>query len=581
MRHEQVLDLDDPGCSNSRLTGGKASWLARGRHQGLSVLPGVVLVADVSLPALRLGAATLTTRGSGGARLEVGRFPVDSTLLARIAQASADFGPALAVRSSSVLEGEGEWSGAFASYVDVGPQELGKAIAGCWASAFTVSTLERFEAADLEPFAAPMAVLIQPLIRPDYGGVARLNVNDEVEVIGIKGSPAPLVQGWEAGVRAVIAHGDEIVASDDAVAYLGLDLIKEVTRQLRAADLLTGANHCEWGFTDGRLFLLQLGRRDLTSRAADGRELRDHRSADSRFVDPRLQDLARLARRYPGPLGEALVLAWAAADPPLVIDSLAWSTAAPLDDDYRDDPVAALNLAAREAAALTAETWQMPEPMAAVRAASILRQARGSRPEPALDCLAELRIPDPERAARVLNLLAIAQRAIDEGRHSGSPWNWHQPVDRLRSILRGQVPPDARQSSVRRIGIDRWEPFQAAIVESFGTAHPGISASPGIGCGRLCYIAGPDQVDDFRPRDVVVTSNPVPNLAPLLWDAAGLVTISGSPAAHLFESARSLNVPAVCSVELADSLEAELATATGRFAVAVDGDRGIAFTSEW
>jgi hypothetical protein len=539
----------------------------------------VVLVADVSVPALRHGAETLVLRGSGGARLEVGRFPVDSTLLARVAQACSDLGPALAVRSSSVLEGEGEWSGAFASYVDVRPTEIEKAIAGCWASSFTVSTLERFEAAGLEPAAAPMAVLIQPLIRPEYGGVARLDRNGEVEVIGIKGSPAPLVQGWETGVRAVIAPGGEIAASDDVTGYLGLDLISEVTRQLRAADLMIGANHCEWGFAEGRLFLLQLSRRNITSRAADGRVPGRQGSADSRFVDPRLKDLGRLARRYPGPLGEALVLAWAAADPPLVIEILARSATAPIDDRDPEDPVAALHMAAREAAALTAATWQMPEPMAAARAASILRQARGSRPEAALDCLAGLRTPDPERAARVLNLLAIVQRAIDEHHHNDSSWNWHQPIDRLGSILRGEG--GAHRPSLRRIGVDRWEPFQAAVVESFGAAHPGTPASPGVGCGRLCYIAGPDSVDDFRPRDIVVTTNPVPNLAPLLWDAAGLVTISGSPAAHLFESARSLNVPAVCSLDLAGSLGMELATATGRFAVAVDGDRGIAFTSEW
>jgi pyruvate,water dikinase len=119
------------------------------------------------------------------------------------------------------------------------------------------------------------------------------------------------------------------------------------------------------------------------------------------------------------------------------------------------------------------------------------------------------------------------------------------------------------------------------VVESFGTRHQGTPASPGLGCGRLCYIAGPGQLDDFRPRDIVVTTTPVPNLAPLLWDAAGLVTISGSPAAHLFESARSLNVPAVCSLDLSGSLGVELTAATGRFAVAVDGNRGVAFTSEW
>jgi hypothetical protein len=585
LSHEQVLDLDDPRCSNPRLAGAKASWLARGRHQGLSVLPGVVLTADVSALALQHGAKTLALRGSGGARLEVGQFPVGPTLLARIAQACAGFGPALAVRSSSVLEGGGEWSGAFSSYVDVGVEEIEKAIAGCWASAFSVSTLERFEATGLLPTTAPMAILIQPLIRPECGGVARLDQNGDVEVVGIKGSPAPLVQGWETGVRVVAAANDEIAASEDAIAYLGSDLIMEVTRQLRSAERLTSANTCEWGLADGRLSLLQLARHTVASRLPGGPDHEHHRASDSGFdspvIDRRLSDLARLARRYPGPLGEALVLGWAAGNPSLVIETLAWSATEPPAQDDPEDPVATLHLAAREAAILTAETWQMPEPMAAARAASILRQARGSHPEGALDCLAGLRVPDPERAVRVLHLLAIVQRAIDEGRPGVSRWNWHQPIDRLRSILRGETQQDASQSPIKRIGIDRWEPFQAAVVASVGTGHQGTPASPGVGCGRLCYIAGPDQVDDFRPRDIVVTPTPVPNLAPLLWDAAGLVTISGSPAAHLFESARSLNVPGVCSVDLSGALEVELTAATGRFAIAVDGNRGVVFTAEW
>ena len=575
MSNELVLDLDDPRCADPQQAGAKAAWLARGRQRGLAVLPGVVVAAGVSVPALKRGIETLARRGSGGARLEVGQFPVDDTVLTRVARAASAFGQALVVRSSNVLEGEGEWSGAFASYVDVAPAEIGKAIAGCWASAFTVSTLERFAALGLEPTAAPMAVLIQPLLRPEYGGVARLHQNDEVEVVGIKGSPAPLLQGWETGVRVLAAPGGELAGPDDAIAYLGLDLIKEVVGQLRAAHRLTHADHCEWGWADGRLSLLQLGRSPGTSRRSD--PARRGGGGPSRPVDQRLLPLARLARRYPGPLGEALVLAWAAADPALVIEPAPMSGPAPDPVDL----VAGLQFAQREAALLTAETWRMPEPMAAARAASVLRQARGSHPERALDCLAALRIPDRDRALLVLQRLEQVQKAIDDCRPGGSRWLWHQSIGRVESILRGETRRDGLQSSIERIGVDRWEPFQAAVVESFGTKHQGAPASPGVGSGRLCYVAGPEQVDEFRPRDIVVATNPVPNLAPLLWDAAGLVTTSGSPAAHLFEAARSLNVPAVCSVDLAGPPGMDLTAATGRFAVAIDGSRGVVFTSDW
>jgi hypothetical protein len=580
---DTVLDLDDPRSADPRLTGSKASWLARARHQGLAVLPGVVVTADVSIPALKRGAETLVLRGSGGARLEVGRFPVDSSLLMRVEEVASGFGSELAVRSSSVLEGDGEWSGAFASYLEIALPEVEKAIAGCWASTFTVATLERFEAVGLEPAAAPMAVLIQPAIHAEFGGVAFLHENDTVEIVGIKGSPAPLVQGWEPGVRLVTGPAGQLVDADDAIAYLGSGLISEIARQLRAAYRLTGANACEWGLADGRLALLQLGQRSLSSRSFASSPAptadRDSLPIDLGPIDLGLIDLARLARRYPGPLGEALVLPWAGADPAMVIEASTAPGGNGEADDL-DDPLAALHEAREQAAILTAAAWRMPEPIAAARAASVLRQVRGGHPEAALECLASLDGPDPERAARVLRLVAVVQRAIEELQPEASLWNWHQPIERLASILRGETQ-RLHQVSVNRAGTDRWEPFQAAVVESFGTQHKGIPAAPGVGYGRLCFIAGPEQVEAFRPRDVIVTIHPVPNLAPLLWEAAGLVTTGGSPAAHLFESARSLNVPAVCSLQLAPSPAVDLAASTGRFALAVDGDRGLVYSSDW
>jgi phosphoenolpyruvate-protein kinase (PTS system EI component) len=72
----------------------------------------------------------------------------------------------------------------------------------------------------------------------------------------------------------------------------------------------------------------------------------------------------------------------------------------------------------------------------------------------------------------------------------------------------------------------------------------------------------------FSTRAVIDAPQPLPNLAPLLWDAAGLVTSAGSPAAHLFESARALGIPAVCGVELDGNGEI----------VAIDGHQGVVAT---
>ena len=100
-----------------------------------------------------------------------------------------------------------------------------------------------------------------------------------------------------------------------------------------------------------------------------------------------------------------------------------------------------------------------------------------------------------------------------------------------------------------------------------GTRHQGVPASGGVGAGVLSRPDG-DPAVRVSPRSVLAAGQPVPNLAPLLWDAAAIVTETGSPAAHLFESARALRVPAVCGVTIPP----------GDWIVAVDGQDGVVAT---
>jgi phosphoenolpyruvate-protein kinase (PTS system EI component) len=64
---------------------------------------------------------------------------------------------------------------------------------------------------------------------------------------------------------------------------------------------------------------------------------------------------------------------------------------------------------------------------------------------------------------------------------------------------------------------------------------------------------------------VLVASAAVPQLASMIWGAAGLVANIGSEGAHLFEVARSLGVPAVLGVEVEGARDR---------IVAVNGDAG-------
>jgi hypothetical protein len=116
-----------------------------------------------------------------------------------------------------------------------------------------------------------------------------------------------------------------------------------------------------------------------------------------------------------------------------------------------------------------------------------------------------------------------------------------------------------------RRGVGRWEPYLASVVLGNGSRFQGTPASGGVGAG---LVARPDDRRRVPPRSVIAAGQPVPNLAPLLWDSAAIVTETGSPAAHLFESARALRVPAVCGVTIPP----------GDWIVAVDGQDGIVAT---
>ena len=97
----------------------------------------------------------------------------------------------------------------------------------------------------------------------------------------------------------------------------------------------------------------------------------------------------------------------------------------------------------------------------------------------------------------------------------------------------------------------------------------------------MCFVSDPHDVPDFRPRDVVVGTHPLPNLAALLWDASAVITTGGGPAAHLFESARALGIPAVTGLDLEALLGGDPAGKTGQVSLAVDGLGGRAWATGW
>lgn len=523
-----VVGLDDPVACDPAVSGAKGAGLARARAAGLPVLNGYVVAAATSVPALGRGRELLASSGTGGARLSIIRTELDDALVADIARAARGLAEPVIVRSSSVLEGGGEWSGAFTSVPEVRHDEIPKAIRSVWATSFALDVMDRFEAAQLEPGSVPMAVLVQPEIVPDFAGAARVDAAGVVTVDAVKGSPRDLMAGWEAGARAVVerAAGDS-VAGQDAVDLVGSPLLRAVADLASRVQAELGHNLIEWAVLDGELLLLQVQDSLVT-------EVQDPVVIPAALAHPLARDFVHLAQRYPGALGEELVLGWLAglAEPvePKPVDDLVGHAADQVDHD------ALLDRARLLAASLLSAAWGEPEPEAVAHARLVLRRLRSDRPDESIDALRGLRPVDPDAAARLLGMY---------------------------ECLTATVP------SPHRRGTDRWEPVLAGVAALQGEVFTGTAAGAGgIGAGRLVWVDSATRTDHVRPRDIVVSQYPLQNYSPLLWDAAGVVTLGGASTAHLFEVARSLTVPAVVNCPIGDVVRA------GPVLGMLDGDAG-------
>ncbi len=286
MRPRRLLPL---GAAPGRAAGGaKAARLSAALRGGFPVLPGWVVPCAESRPAVRAAAAELRTgRRAAGRRAALSHFP-GPVLAAELREAVNDLGGRVIVRSSSPLESDPRWSGAFSSLAEVGQHEVVTAVRSCWASAFAVDPLARLHACGLAPEALETGVLIQPEIGPDFGGAARVlpTARDgqapramlgsgsgvEVAVEGVAGHPGALLSGWADGASARVSLPAGLACAPSAgrgpgraaaegplVDLAGSDLVLAVARLAAGIRRLLGDDAIEWAACGGDLWLLQSG----------------------------------------------------------------------------------------------------------------------------------------------------------------------------------------------------------------------------------------------------------------------------------------------------------------------------------
>jgi phosphohistidine swiveling domain-containing protein len=370
----------------------------------------------------------------------------------------------------------------------------------------------------VEPGTIGIAVLIQPWIRFDARGTAVVH---------------------DGGVRVETLHPTETPHT----AGPGEAHSNAVAEIARSALRATGESVIEWGRAADPLVLLQV----RTAPAAPGAGARGSARRPERSFPPIAERLAELAASFPGPLGDAWVLPWAAtleaapAAPPIEVE----------------DPAAGVAVAGDLAAELSARAWGDP-----AAAAVAIRAALGPSPDPALGRLARLRPVDGAAAARLVGLVGGVERALRRRGALGAMESvWRLTPHELARAAGGDG-----AARPRRFGPDRWEPFVHAVVSGNGRRLAGDGAAAGVGAGRLRILRGPEARWAPRPREILVAPEALAQVAPWLWNAAGLVTSNGTPGAHLFEVARSLGVPAVVGTDVPGDADGRLA--------AVDGDAG-------
>ncbi|MFE2886681.1 PEP/pyruvate-binding domain-containing protein [Streptomyces sp. NPDC059272] len=219
-----------------RFAGSKAANLARAAGAGLPVLPGFVIPEGAS---------------------------EDTVGLRHVWEDLSDSGALpLAVRSSSPQEDtqQSSLAGQFASVLDV----LG------WPDFRTAVRAVRDSAHRPDGSVAPMAVLVQPMLRARVGGV--LFGADPVEgradrmlVSAVRGGPDRLVSGEQAGTNYWLNRRGRLLRTEppSAEALLTRSELRQLARLARRArQVFGGPQDIEFGFTGGevgggRLWLFQ------------------------------------------------------------------------------------------------------------------------------------------------------------------------------------------------------------------------------------------------------------------------------------------------------------------------------------
>ncbi|MGH8869230.1 MAG: PEP/pyruvate-binding domain-containing protein [Actinomycetes bacterium] len=495
----RLLSLDDAGATDPGAVGAKAAGLARARQAGLPVAPGYVVPVVEGQAAMQAGQEACARVGEAAGRRAALAVPVAPALAEQLQTVVDRLGGRVVVRSSSPLEDDHRWSGAFSSLSEIGPADAAVALRSCWASVFAVDPRERAERCGVDPAEYGLAVLVQPELVPTAGGVARVE-RDEVQVTGVDGHPGALLSGWVDGATA--RFGPTPATGTALAALVGEDTVARVVDIARAVSARLGDDVLEWASVGDETYVLQTSRTVTQAAPTTADPPASDRRASEALQQPCALDFARLLDRYSSDAAR-YVLPWAGG-------TAGVSGSAPDADLPSADLDALFRAAMRDA-------WDGD--VTHERAAEdAVEQLAGSDPRTALARLASAAAVEERLASALLQALDARHAAQAQGA--------------------GSARPDAR-----------WSPFVASVVLAHGRRVAGTTCVPGGAVGRLWY-ARPHAPAPSGDGYVLVCARPLPALAPLLFGARAIVTLGGPADSHLAEVARSLGVPMLVGADV-------------------------------
>ena len=194
--------------------------------------------------------------------------------------------------------------------------------------------------------------------------------------------------------------------------------------------------------------------------------------------------------------------------------------------------------------------------------------------KPEGDCV-EIQIPEDQARQQVITdeqVIELATYAKAIEKHYGCYMDMEWGIDeRDGKVWILQARPETVFSQKKE--------KEEAVVEATTTERKivvkGLPASPGKAAGRAHVIENPEDIDDFKEGEILVTTMTAPDWVPAMKKAKAIVTDAGGMTCHASIVSRELGIP--CIVGTKSRSEEATKTITNGQMITVDATNGIVY----